>query len=354
MRPPSDEPILDAELEALIAETRPEPRDGWAEELDARVAEGFPQPKRRLPRIAMPPMRRLIAPGLAVTATALVIGAVVTSFVDRDDAGPGDSGTSSELQRSQDGAAESPSSSAATGGAGERSDDDVAPNERRRAVERAATLTLAAPADEIEEVADEVVRATDGVRGIVVEADITTGDDNTGVARFELRVPVDKLDEALAALSELAHVTARTQSSDDVTRAVVDARERLEDAEAERRALLRALGRADNAAEARTIRSRLRLVASEIASARVAVRQLGQRTGYSRLDVTVDAERDSDGSWTPAEAADDAVRILETVAAVLLVVAAVALPIALFALLAAFAARTTRRRRREAALDDAI
>ena len=60
---------------------------------------------------------------------------------------------------------------------------------------------------------------------------------------------------------------------------------------------------------------------------------------------------DDSGAWTPADAFDDALRVLEVAAGVALIAAAVLLPVALIWLLAWLARRGVSRRRRERALD---
>ena len=60
---------------------------------------------------------------------------------------------------------------------------------------------------------------------------------------------------------------------------------------------------------------------------------------------------DEGGAWTPGDAFDDALRVLEVAAGVLVVAAAVLLPLALIWLLAWLARRGVSRRRRERALD---
>ena len=59
----------------------------------------------------------------------------------------------------------------------------------------------------------------------------------------------------------------------------------------------------------------------------------------------------NDGAWTPGDALDDAVRVLEVFAGVAVVGVAVLAPLALLGLAAGFAARGARRRRREQALE---
>jgi hypothetical protein len=73
-----------------------------------------------------------------------------------------------------------------------------------------------------------------------------------------------------------------------------------------------------------------------------------------RVDLVADADAGASGGgggWTPADAAGDALRVLEVSAGVALVALAVGLPLALLAALVLGATRWTGRRRRERALD---
>jgi hypothetical protein len=223
----------------------------------------------------------------------------------------------------------------------------------QRKVERSALLDLATGAGDLDRVADGVVRATDASGGFVASSQVDAGATG-GTAHFDLRVPTDRLDATLAVLSRLGHVRSRSQSTDDVTGAVVSARERLSDAKAERRALLRALGRASTSTQAEAIRARLRLARTEIASARGDLHALGRRTAFSSVSVTLSARgggTSGGGSFGPGDALNDAIRILGAVAGGLLVALAVLLPVAALVALVWLGARTLRRRSRERALD---
>jgi hypothetical protein len=69
------------------------------------------------------------------------------------------------------------------------------------------------------------------------------------------------------------------------------------------------------------------------------------------VDVTVAGNghaSSSGGGWTPADAARDALRVLEVAAGVILVGLAAGIPLALLLGAAWLAAHSTRRRRREA------
>ena len=226
-------------------------------------------------------------------------------------------------------------------------------------MERSATLDLTVPAHEVQSTANAVVRATDRVGGIVQTSSINVGEGSPGEARFELRVPSDTLDEALAAYSKLGSVAHRTQDAQDITGAVVSAEDLLSDARAERRGLLRALGRADTRREVESIRARLRIVRADIARREAALRSVRARADLATVAVTVRGEDDGNGGpsgeeddgWSVGDAARDAGRLLEVAAGALIVGAAAILPLLALALAGAAAARHAVRRRRERGLD---
>ena len=334
------------ELARLVHDARPRPREAWATELDARVADRF-RGRRRL-RLPAFPRPSLLLPALGSVACLVAAVFIALPLLP----GPDEYRDSTSADKATPGAAEtSAGGSAAPVPPPSRGEPGV----RQRKVERSATLALATAAGDLDDVADGVVRATAEAGGFVASSQVdSTG--NGGTARFDLRVPSARLDATLAALSRLAHVRARTEATDDVTGAVVSARERLADAEAQRRALLRALGRARSGTQAEAIRARLRLVRGEIASARAAARALHQRTVFSSVAVTVSADGSDDGtgaSFGPDDALRDAVRILGAIAGGVLVALAILLPAAVVGGSLWAGTRTLRRRARERTLDAA-
>jgi hypothetical protein len=166
-------------------------------------------------------------------------------------------------------------------------------------------------------------------------------------------VPSPRLDDAIARLSDLAVVRELSRDSLDITSAVVSARDRLQDARAERRSLLEQLEDAVTVNETESIRARLRIVSREIAAARARVERTTNRARFANVGVTLQParERDEGGAWTPGEAFDDALGVLEFMAGVAVVVLAFAAPFLLIALLWWLARRGYVRRRRERALD---
>ncbi|HEX2085676.1 MAG TPA: DUF4349 domain-containing protein [Solirubrobacteraceae bacterium] len=355
------------QLREDVRATAPQPRPEFAARLERRVEAGF-----RTPKPSRAPRRRinLWAPSVAVGCMALiaVVIAIGTSgsMSDDDEDGGGGDVVLHERPAPQDaggGAGQRAPSPAVTSGEG--TNESLAADQSRRAlrpgrvrgrggnrvVEQRTTLELETAADEFTEVTDEVLRVADDT-GTIVQRSSVSEQDGRGFARYDLRVPASRLDETLADLSRLAHVTSRTASSQDITRAYVSATDRLDDARAERQSLLKALERADTAVEAEAIRRQIRLVRDRIAAAERDVEALERRADRARVAVTVRStgRRSEGGAWTPGDALGDAGRILEVAAGVVVVTAAALLPVALLAALAALGARAMRRRRREAAL----
>lgn len=357
-----------ATLVADVRETAPQATPAFLAELDARVREGFP-PRDEAPAAAprpKRPRRRLLFGGGAIAVSAAIAVGVVGIVGNGDDPRT-DSGFErfSTSEPAPPAALESaPAPDAAAGAVAPSpvpaADEDAAVSRQQRSVERSASLDLTVPADEVQSTADAVVRTTDRVDGIVQTSSISVGEGTPGEARFELRVPSAKLDDALAAYSKLGSVANRTQDAQDITGTVVSAEDRLSDARAERRALLRALGQADTRREVESLRARLRIVRQDIARAEAQLRQARTRADLATVAVTVRGDggkttgsADDDSGWSVGDAAGDAGRLLEVVAGALIVGAAAILPLLALALGGAALARVLVRRRRERGLDAA-
>jgi hypothetical protein len=200
-----------------------------------------------------------------------------------------------------------------------------------------------------------VIRTVDRFGGIVQSSSSSSGDGSDGEATFDLRIPTGTLDKALAALSKLAHVAERSQNLQDITGSFTSAQDRLADARAERRGLLRALGRATAPLQIESLRSRLRLVRGTIARRDGELQSLRRRADLSTVELTIRGTGKADegaagGHWTPGDAAADAVRVLEVIAGVGVIVLAIAAPFTLLGMAIVLGVRVGRRRRREGAL----
>lgn len=393
-RPVPEDPALAAFVRELRAERR-EPEQPFAAELDARAAEGFggpgsESPFGRLGRwLSARPPRQVLAPAGAIVTLLVVVGVAISQSGIVGDGGSGgdeplaEEPTAIEPAVTEDPAggaqAQSPESAPGStpptdfGGGqapdlfpGDSADSDstlravpnppppnragLVPGQDDRKVEQAAQLTLSTEPDDVASVADDVIGVTDRYNGIVVSSQVSGSDDDRSVARFDLAIPATELQSALADLSELADVKARSESTLDITEPFVTARERLADARAELDSLLTQLADADTPNETASIRQRIDIVRGEIAGARSQVEDLGRRGRFARVSVTVEGDG-GNGGWSLGDAADDAVDVLRTVAGVALVSLAVLAPIALICALVWIAGRGVARRRRERALD---
>jgi hypothetical protein len=382
---PVDPDLADlAELAVALRDERLEPDPAFTRTLDSRVERGFPRAAKTHRRggIKWP---RVTLPALGVAAAVLlVVGIAVTVPTGGDEqpassggSGSGTSATTEQAPPSDTGSAPSVAAKRAPSNSGRDSatSDSAGPatsappsaaiaplptpanpgadGSDHRSVERSAELVLATPPREIDRAASEIIRATDELGGFVVSS--TVSSNSSG--QFELRVPESKLQTALSRLSGVAKVRERTQSAQDITGAVVSARSRLKDARTERGSLLRQLAKAVTPNQTSSIRRRLRLVSGEIASYEHALKNVRSRATRSTIAVTLLADRSAAkggggaAGWTPRDALDDATRILEVTAGVLLVALALLLPVGLLALLVRLATRQAAQRRRERALD---
>lgn len=390
-------PAVDPALAGLVREVRAEaPRldDAFRASLDARVEAGFPRggagAASWLGRIL--PSGALLRPAVAVAATALLGLAVATAVLTSGDDRPvsdlavqsrGDEAAGGATAVAPDTALTAPQAAEAAPGASvpapgtapvpdaDQLDADPAAKAivpptgadtgrlgGTRRVERSAEMTLSTAPDDVQAVADDVVRTVQGLGGVVASSRVATVDGG-GEAYFDLRLPTARLDRAIAQLSKLAHVSALAQSSDDITGAFVSATDRLKDARDERAALLKALGRATTDRQIASLRARIADSRRRIARVEAELRRLRARTDRATVALTIrgdgesrgGSDEDEGGTWTPGDALRDALRVLEVAAGVAVVVAAALVPLGLLALLTLLAARAARRRGRERALD---
>src|SRR4051794_24939992 len=331
------EPSTFNELVADVRAQRPQMDPAFAARLDARVDEARKAPPR--------PSWLAWSP-LAGLAAALVVAVVVVSGGGdsaNHSASSGASAASTSADRSAKSAA--PAAPALSSGATSEATPAVG-----RKVERSTSLQLSTARTDVQSVADDVIATTQRFGGIVDSSQISTSDAEAS-AVFALRIPTRRLDEAVAALSKLAHVASLSQGSTDITGPFVSVIDRLRDARAERRALLKALARATTTQEVDALKARLRDNRSQISEYKGELNALRRRADLAHVDVTIAGNghkgSGGGGKWTPGDAAGDALRVLEVAAGVILIGLAGGLPLALLGGAAALAARSARRRRRE-------
>jgi hypothetical protein len=364
------------ELEELVLDLRstaPEMSPAFAAALERDVAAGFPGAVTR-PRLPHP-RRWVLLPAAGTLAVALVALVVVLGRGDGSRS-PDSAGTAAVRDAPADRAAESTRRTApATDSAGSATPAvGTAPQPARpaspmtvqaprppaiartgdaRKVQRTAELVLETPVARFDATSDDVVHTADRFDGVVASSSIGSDDTSGGEATFELRIPTARLDAALAALSKLGHVAERHQDLEDITGSFTTLQDRLSDARAERRGLLRALGRATTQGEVESLRARLRDIRGTIGRLNGDLAALRRRADLSRVGVTVRGATGGGGRWSPGDAAGDALRVLEVTAGVAVIALAIAVPLVLLGLAVALAARMLRRREREPALEPA-
>ncbi len=383
------------ELAGDVRATAPAMRPAFAIRLEHDVREGFPVQSERPPLHARsrPARRRTpwllpAAGSLAAAAIALVVvfagvpsgGGAPTSSDERAGAAlerppePGAAGADAggpAAEGARPAAAATDERSAAPAGAGSGS---IAPGvpplavpnpaaavgdpAAARRVQRGASLVLQTEGAAFDAATAQVSQVVERFDGVVASSQVNVSDQGGATGTFDLRIPTGKLDSALAALARLGRVTERNQSLVDVTGSYSSTRERLTDARAERRGLLRSLERATTQGRIDSLKARLRSVAGRITSLERQLASLRRRSNLATVSLVVRAADDGPaagggGAWTPRDAARDALRVLEVVAGIALVGLAVLLPLGLLVAAAVLTARLGRRRRREAALDGA-
>lgn len=333
-----------AELALLLRDEKPEPAPAWATHLDRRVEAGFPaRPKERKTLVWL----RNVAPafGLAATVVLVIVGAV--ALPGGDDSGEGGGG-STAAESASGGEAAEPMRSGGPDINVPQLDSARSDGRANRAQQRSASLTLAVPRREIDLAANEVGEVTSELGGFVASSSVSSN----GGGHLQLRVPSDRLDDAIRRLSDIGRVRELSRRSVDITSNVVSARDRLSDARAERKALLAQLATATTVNETESIRERLDIVAREIAAARRRLARVNNQANFADVSVNLAASGAVDeGAWTPGDAWRDALRVLEVAAGVALVAAAVLFPLGLLWLLIWLARRGMTRRGRERALD---
>ena len=246
-------------------------------------------------------------------------------------------------------------STARAAGAASPSGDGAAPG---RVQQLAASITLSAAPESVQAVSDQVaqVAVRDGgyvqTSNVHVQQQGSSASSPEGEATLALRLPSARLGAALAAIGRLAPVHAQSQSLEDITNSYEAAHQQLNDALAERRALLHALAAASTEGQIDSLRERLAEARTAIAHAQASVNAISQRASTAEVEVGVlgDAHAGATG-LSLHTGLHDAERVLVAVLSALLIAAAVLVPLALV-LAALLGGRSAwRRAQRERALD---
>ncbi|HEX4306073.1 MAG TPA: DUF4349 domain-containing protein [Solirubrobacterales bacterium] len=227
-----------------------------------------------------------------------------------------------------------------------------------RDIERSAYVVLGTKPGEVSSAAGRVYEAVHAAHGVVLHSKVQSGSAGATGADFELLIPSGKLDDALAAFSQIAEVRERHDATDDITAPTVGAAEELRDSNASIEGLLKELGQVETEAQRESVEARLREERRHHAAIRAHLDRLGKRASMSEVTVRivtshgagVTPPRKDDGSWGVGDALHDAGHILTIAAGVVLIALAVLAPIALIVFLFWAANRVRVRRLRERTL----
>ena len=155
-----------------------------------------------------------------------------------------------------------------------------------------ASIALTAAPDEVQTVADRVSRLTTSEGGFVQSSHVNE-EEQAGEATLTLSLPSAKLSAALASLGRLVPVRSESQSLQDITNTYDEARQRLNDATAERQALLRALARASTEGQIDSLHARLAQNGGAIARARAAFGMVSNQASTAEVEVTVVGDKNA-------------------------------------------------------------
>jgi hypothetical protein len=230
---------------------------------------------------------------------------------------------------------------------------------RQRDIERSAYIVLGTKPGEVAGAAAQVYSAVHAANGIVLHSSVQSGKHGATGASFELLIPSAKLDDTLAAFSQIAEVRERHDATNDITAPTVSAAEELADSNATIDSLLKELGDAETEEERESVEARLHEERRRHAAIRSSLDHLHERASLSEVSVRIVTDKGAgivapgakgDDHWDVGDAAHDAGHILTVAAGVILIGLAVLGPIALIALAIWLGNRFRVRRLRERTL----
>ena len=372
-----------AEIALLLASDRLTMPAAFADSMDQRVAVRLAPDAAPVTR---PPRRRWFTKGFWEASGAMVAGvALIVGLVIAIGGNNGSSNSSSfaggvaASSRASSSAASAPPTAAAApaerasaqGSTASQSSSAsqsapsaapaLQPPTTGRKVVQSAQLQLGAPANRIDDVAQQVYDVIGGLGGIVQSSTVTQTGRTDGYANFSLSVPSGSLGQAMSRLSSLNYATvlSRTDASQDITDQYAAAQRALADARALRTSLLKQLASATTTEQINSLTAQIHDAEASISSDQATLNRLNHSVNFSQLSVQAQARSTpapvshGDGGFGIGQAAHDAGRVLTVAAGVALIALAALTPVALVAALFWWVGTTLRRRRREQALDSA-
>jgi Domain of unknown function (DUF4349) len=221
-----------------------------------------------------------------------------------------------------------------------------------RVQQLAASITLASTPQNLQATSDQVAQLAVRDGGYVQSSNVQVQQQGASEATLALRLPSARLAAALAAIARLAPVRAENQSLQDITGSYDAAHQQLSDAEAEQRALLRALAAASTEARIESLHARLAASRAAIARAQSSVHSISARASTSEVEVSILGDTRAGGEGlTLRKGLHDVGQVLLVVVIAILILAAVLVPLALLLAGVVGARRTWRQYQRERVLN---
>jgi hypothetical protein len=386
-----------AEITLLLAAERQPPPEEVARRLDARVDFRFAPERDRRPRRHQIFLRSALGGGTAAFAAAVAAVAVLSNGSPTENlAAVGNHGASTNsgaplspragvpatarspraLQQTHSPGVAAPSigpnrpaktldsipaANPVAGGA-IASPNAPSPLADGRRIVQSADLELTSANAHVADVGQEVFNVVSQVNGFVVNSSVTAASGNQGYASFTLSIPSGNLQRAITRMSSLqyAHVSSRTDGTQDVNNQYLSDVRRLQDARTLRTSLLKQLASAYTTTQIQSVTAQIHDAEASISSDEATLHGLAHRIGFSRLTVEINAgpiyvpvakPHTTSSGFTLGRAVHDSVRVLTVAAGVALIALAALIPFALLIALAAWIGYWMRRRRRAHVLD---
>jgi hypothetical protein len=228
-----------------------------------------------------------------------------------------------------------------------------------RKIIQSAQLSLNAPPQRLDTVAQEVFNVVGAQHGYVQHSTVTASGGPNAYAQFELSVPSGNLAQAMSQLSQLkyASVSSRTDATQDVNNQYVGDLRRLADDKALRTSLLKRLAQAVTTEQIDSLNQQIHDADQAITADQNTLNKLNHQVNFTQIEVTINGaviaahHKQKSGGFTLGKAGHDAGRVLTVAAGVALITLAALLPVALLLALGWWVVTLTRRRRRDQALD---
>lgn len=352
-----------------IRASRPAAPESLRARVRALTTEPEPAPRRSLlERLRARRMLLVAAPGFAVlaVATAGVIGFAKSGDGERAasrDAPRPDVGTYAATTPAQTESGElrsaAPLNAADSAAEAQQGAGTTAPAPTPGRLERyQASLRLRVEdADALSEATQRALRMTRELGGYVVSLQSNVPERGTGGAEIVVRVPRERVQQAIVGFSELGTILAQQVQVEDLQRQVDELGDRIAALTGEIARIRRQLARPNLPAETRaTLSVRLAQAQRELADIRTAREQTTREGQLATVSLSLTTEEAA--AAAPAEgrfdrAVDQAVEVLEWEAAIVLLALVALAPVAVLGFLVWLGLRATRRRSEERLLERA-